>query len=168
MAASSNSERPDRARAGSAERDLVGNDSISGDSTEVAAIPVARFQRLIGFRIVEWQAGRAVVSLDIREEHLNRAGSVHGGVLATLIDAAGGLLRQLQRRQRAAASRDQPDARHQLPRQRADGADPRGRRAARWRIQDFFASVDIFSEAGELLATGQGSYRLAASGAGAG
>ena len=138
---------------------------MSADSTDVAAIPVARFQRLIGFRIVEWQAGRAVVSLDIREEHLNRAGSVHGGVLATLIDAAGGLSGNYN----GGSEPPLPATSLTLVTSflgsvrtgpiRAVGV----RRGGGSRI--FFASVDIFSEGGELLATGQGSYRLSASGA---
>jgi uncharacterized protein (TIGR00369 family) len=48
------------------------------------------FRALVGYRLVEWQWGSAVVLLDIRDEHLNRSHVVHGGVIATLLDAAGG------------------------------------------------------------------------------
>ena len=34
--------------------------------------------------------GRARLELDATEEHLNKAGTVHGGVLATLVDSAMG------------------------------------------------------------------------------
>ena len=104
------------------------------------------------------------VRLDIREEHLNRAGSVHGGVLATLIDAAGGLSGNYN----GGSEPPLPATSLTLVTSflgsvragpiRAVGV----RRGGGSRI--FFASVDIFSEGGELLATGQGSYRLSASG----
>ncbi|WP_287367706.1 PaaI family thioesterase [Thauera sp.] len=46
------------------------------------------FARQIGCRVVDWAPGRVEVELDIGPQHLNRAGSLHGGVLATLIDVA--------------------------------------------------------------------------------
>jgi uncharacterized protein (TIGR00369 family) len=48
------------------------------------------FRDFVGYRLVAWDAGSAVVVLDIRDEHLNRSRVVHGGVIATLLDAAGG------------------------------------------------------------------------------
>src|SRR5258707_12739252 len=48
------------------------------------------FRSFVGYRLVQWESGTAVVLLDIREEHLNRSHVVHGGVIATLLDAAGG------------------------------------------------------------------------------
>lgn len=48
------------------------------------------YKQLIGFRIVEWRDGFARMSLDIGPRHLNRSGVLHGGVISTLIDAAGG------------------------------------------------------------------------------
>jgi uncharacterized protein (TIGR00369 family) len=44
-----------------------------------------------GVEIEQWSAGRAVVGLQIRPHHLNRAGVVHGGLYSVLADAAGGL-----------------------------------------------------------------------------
>ncbi|MBD5803208.1 PaaI family thioesterase [Aromatoleum evansii] len=46
------------------------------------------FARALGCRVVEWAPGRVEVELALGPQHLNRAGSVHGGVLATLIDVA--------------------------------------------------------------------------------
>jgi uncharacterized protein (TIGR00369 family) len=46
------------------------------------------FARLLGCRVVHWEPGRVEVELELGPQHLNRAGSVHGGVLATLIDVA--------------------------------------------------------------------------------
>ncbi|WP_087720605.1 PaaI family thioesterase [Salinicola salarius] len=46
------------------------------------------FQRLLGMRIVEWCEGYAVVELSVSEQHLNRSGMAHGGVLTSLLDTA--------------------------------------------------------------------------------
>jgi uncharacterized protein (TIGR00369 family) len=46
------------------------------------------YRKLLGFRVVEWDHDHAVVELDIEAQHLNRSNIVHGGVLASLIDAA--------------------------------------------------------------------------------
>ena len=56
---------------------------------EIPAIPVG-FKKLIGLETVELAEGRAVLSLNVSAKHLNSQGSLHGGVLATLIDHAGG------------------------------------------------------------------------------
>ena len=44
----------------------------------------------LGVRQESAGEGRARLSLDAREEHLNQAGTLHGGILATLADAAMG------------------------------------------------------------------------------
>jgi uncharacterized protein (TIGR00369 family) len=48
------------------------------------------FNKKLGFRMVEWSPGHAVLALALEPWHLNRSGIVHGGILATIIDAAGG------------------------------------------------------------------------------
>jgi uncharacterized protein (TIGR00369 family) len=48
------------------------------------------FNKDLGFRMVEWSPDHAVLALDLEPRHLNRSGIVHGGILATIIDAAGG------------------------------------------------------------------------------
>ena len=45
---------------------------------------------LLGFRLAEWRAGFARVTVDLDERHRNRQGGLHGGVTATLVDAATG------------------------------------------------------------------------------
>lgn len=47
------------------------------------------FHELVGID-VDSHAGRATVSIDAQEQHLNPHGTVHGGVLATLADIAMG------------------------------------------------------------------------------
>ncbi|MDY7577084.1 PaaI family thioesterase [Herbaspirillum sp. RTI4] len=49
------------------------------------------FKDLLGHRVAEWGPDQVVVELDIGPQHLNLAGTVHGGVLASLIDVAGSL-----------------------------------------------------------------------------
>lgn len=48
------------------------------------------FKQLLGIESVDHQEGYAVLALTVTAEHLNSHGSLHGGVLATLIDHAGG------------------------------------------------------------------------------
>jgi uncharacterized protein (TIGR00369 family) len=60
-------------------------------ATEIDLDPIrGGFRGFVGYKLIAWDAGSAVVGLDIRDEHLNRSRVVHGGVIATLLDAAGG------------------------------------------------------------------------------
>ena len=49
------------------------------------------FRNLIGFRVAEWKNDYVTLELEIGLRHLNRQGSLHGGVLAAMIDSACGL-----------------------------------------------------------------------------
>ncbi len=44
----------------------------------------------LGFRLTEWRDGYAEITVDLADVHKNRQGGVHGGTMATLIDAATG------------------------------------------------------------------------------
>jgi uncharacterized protein (TIGR00369 family) len=46
------------------------------------------FPEVMGTELSSTEEGRAVVSLQTEEWHLNASGTVHGGVVATLIDVA--------------------------------------------------------------------------------
>src|SRR5919202_5527023 len=48
------------------------------------------FAERIGARSEQTGEGRAVVRFEVTDEHLNPAGTLHGGVLATLVDTAMG------------------------------------------------------------------------------
>lgn len=50
--------------------------------------PVAR---LVGFRILEVADGRSRLTLDVDERHANPMGTMHGGIVCDLADAAMGL-----------------------------------------------------------------------------
>lgn len=51
---------------------------------------LSNFNRHLGMKILEWSEGAVTVAIDIQDWMRNRTGIVHGGVTATLIDAAGG------------------------------------------------------------------------------
>ena len=53
-----------------------------------SAVPVAE---LIGFRVDEVTPGRAIASLNSGPQHANPMGTLHGGVLCDLADAAMGM-----------------------------------------------------------------------------
>ena len=55
---------------------------------ELPPPPVAR---LIGFRLTSIQPGEAVVELETNERHANPMGTLHGGILCDIADAAMGL-----------------------------------------------------------------------------
>jgi uncharacterized protein (TIGR00369 family) len=55
---------------------------------EEPTAPVARF---VGFRLVETDPGIAVFELDARPEHANPMGTLHGGILCDVADAAMGM-----------------------------------------------------------------------------
>lgn len=55
------------------------------------SLPLNTMARAIGYDIVEVSQGRAVVTANSSDEHLNPEGTVHGGVAATLLDTCMGL-----------------------------------------------------------------------------
>ena len=60
----------------------AGGDDAGGDGG---------FAALLGAEASATGEGSASVSFEAREEHLNPAGTLHGGVLATLVDTAMGM-----------------------------------------------------------------------------
>jgi uncharacterized protein (TIGR00369 family) len=48
------------------------------------------FAERIGAQVEDADDGGARIAFEVREEHLNAAGTLHGGVLATLVDTAMG------------------------------------------------------------------------------
>jgi uncharacterized protein (TIGR00369 family) len=63
------------------------------DATEdlAALVEGSPFYRWSGMRVSDAEKGSVTVSLDLGEHHANLQGFAHGGVLATLADAAMGL-----------------------------------------------------------------------------
>ena len=55
------------------------------------ALPLNTMARTLGYDIVEATAGRVIVTATPSADHLNPAGTVHGGFAATLLDTCMGL-----------------------------------------------------------------------------
>lgn len=51
---------------------------------------LSNFNRHLGMKILEWGEGTVTLAIDVQDWMRNRTGIVHGGVTATLIDAAAG------------------------------------------------------------------------------
>ena len=51
-------------------------------------VPPAPIQQLVGMRLAEVEAGRAVWELTPGEQHYNPIGTMHAGIAATLLDSA--------------------------------------------------------------------------------
>ena len=120
------------------------------------------FNEIIGFRIAEWREDYVELLLELKPMHLNRSGVVHGGVLATLIDAAGGFagcycaVPGNVRRALTLSMSTQFTGQTRAGLVKAIGHRSAGGRKI------FFASVEVFSEQDELIALGQGTYRYRA------
>jgi uncharacterized protein (TIGR00369 family) len=54
-------------------------------------LPLNTIARTLGYDVSEAERGRVVVAVTPSDEHLNPAGTVHGGLAATLLDSAMGL-----------------------------------------------------------------------------
>ena len=51
---------------------------------------IGAFGRSLGFEVPVWEDGYAELVMEVRADHLNRSGVLHGGIVATLIDTACG------------------------------------------------------------------------------
>lgn len=54
-------------------------------------LPLNTIARTLGYDVIAAEAGRVVVVLEPTVDHLNPAGTVHGGLTATLLDSCMGL-----------------------------------------------------------------------------
>ncbi len=119
----------------------------------------AGFHHLLGTRLVEWDRDRVVLELAVRPELLNLGGVVHGGVLSTLVDSACGF-----------AGAWSPEPGHvrksvtlslttNFTGQVTEGTlRAVGRKVAGGR-RIYTGVAEVFNDAGELVATGQGTFR---------
>jgi uncharacterized protein (TIGR00369 family) len=71
------------------QRELSGLQFVQGlvDGT----LPLNTIAETLGYDIVEAQNGRVVVTAEPKSIHLNPAGTVHGGLAATMLDSCMGL-----------------------------------------------------------------------------
>ena len=54
-------------------------------------LPLNTIARTLGYDVIEVEQGRAVVTAEPNDAHLNPYGAVHGGLAATLLDSCMGL-----------------------------------------------------------------------------
>ena len=89
MSTKDSTERPYGVVSADERRALGGLEFVQGlVSGELPLNPMAR---TLGYTIAEATAGRVVVTADPSRDHLNPAGTVHGGFAATLLDTCMGL-----------------------------------------------------------------------------
>ena len=124
------------------------------------------FPALVGLHFLEWVEGRAVLGLRVRQEHLNLGGVIHGGVLATLMDVAGacaGTYCPHPDRVRKAVTLSMTTT---FTGQAGEGVIRAigTRRAGGARIYN--STMEVFDQQGQLLAMGEGTFRLRSSSAG--
>jgi uncharacterized protein (TIGR00369 family) len=124
------------------------------------AEPQGGFAQLVGYRLTKWEPDYAEVELDLEPRHLNRSGVPHGGVIATLIDTAGGFVGchcAVPGRVRRAVTLNmstnflgQATAGQTLV--------AKAKRVGGGR-NIFFAHCDLLDSKGQLIATGEGVYK---------
>jgi uncharacterized protein (TIGR00369 family) len=70
-------------------KELTGLEFVQGlaDGT----LPLNTLAQTLGYDVVEAESGRVVVTIEPSGAHLNPAGTVHGGLSATLLDSCMGL-----------------------------------------------------------------------------
>lgn len=118
------------------------------------------FNADLGFRLVEWADGYAKIELTLREKHLNRSGIIHGGVLATIVDAVGGYCgvwvppgEPMKRALTLTLTTS-------FLGQATEGAIVAVAKRRGGGKSVFFAACEVFNQAGELIAIGEGTYKL--------
>lgn len=118
------------------------------------------YAALLGYQLVDWRRDEATVTLTLREDHVNRSGGIHGGLIATLIDTSCGF---------AGCYHEPPEAPRRaltlsLHTQFVGAARPgtvltaRAVRSGGGR-RIFFSRCAIHSDAGDLIAQGDGTFR---------
>ena len=117
----------------------------------------------LGGRLVDWAPGRCELWLDIEPRHLNRAGDLHGGASATMLDAACGYAGLHSSVDAAPASAVTVTLAISYL-----GRVQHGRIRARARITGsgrrlYFAAAELIADDGRVVATAQGSFRRSAS-----
>ena len=117
------------------------------------------FNSIIGHRVALWRPGFVEMHLDIRPDLLNAGGVVHGGVLMSLLDSACGI----------ASSFDEGTGKRRYSLTLAFNANflkaaSIGRLTIRAAKRGggrniFVCEAEIIDEAGDIVATGSGTFR---------
>jgi len=117
------------------------------------------FHDVLDYTVLEWEEGNALIEMQVQPKHRNRGSSIHGGVIATLIDIAGdmaGIWTPEGERKTVTINLNV----NFIAGTSADVVHARGTRAHATR-GTLFSNAEIFDpETGKLLANGQGVYKL--------
>jgi uncharacterized protein (TIGR00369 family) len=70
-------------------KEMSGLEFVQGLAS--GALPLNTIARTLGYDVTEAESGRVVVAIAPTSDHLNPAGTVHGGLTATLLDSCMGL-----------------------------------------------------------------------------
>jgi len=71
------------------QKHMTGLEFVSGLAS--GALPLNTIAQTLGYDVVEAESGRVAITLKPTDKHLNPAGTVHGGLTATLLDSCMGL-----------------------------------------------------------------------------
>ena len=118
------------------------------------------FTQVLGFKRESWIDGEGSISLDLQPWHLNGSGVVHGGVLVSMLDVATGMTGVFctvkgNRRHSVTVSLTT----NFIGQTRSGKLIATGQRTASGR-KIYFASAEIRTEQGALIATGSGVHRF--------
>ncbi|CAN5856585.1 hypothetical protein BH11PSE3_BH11PSE3_32720 [soil metagenome] len=120
------------------------------------------FNGLIGHEVVAWRAGFVEMRLKVRPELCNANGLLHGGVLMTLLDSASGFACTFNETATARRLSVTLAFTTQFIKAARDGDELTIFGA--WRPSTsqstFAAETEIYDQAGELIATGAGTFRF--------
>lgn len=136
---------------------------MSEDQNLAVQNSVTGFFQELGAELLAFQPRRAVIGLTLDKRHLNNAGNLHGGVVATLLDVAMGL---------CGTHVEDPDERRvaitlslNVNFSAPAGEGARVRAVATCRKEGhriFMASCDLLDENDTLLAFGEGVFKKGA------
>lgn len=117
------------------------------------------FHDVLDYTVLEWEEGNALIEMQVQPKHRNRGSSIHGGVIATLIDIVGdmaGIWTPEGERKTVTINLNV----NFIAGTSADVVYARGTRAHATR-GTLFSNAEIFEpDTGRLLANGQGIYKL--------
>ena len=71
------------------QKEMTGLEFVQGLADRT--LPLNTIARTLGYDVTEAENGRVVVTAEPKDIHLNPAGTVHGGLVATMLDSCMGL-----------------------------------------------------------------------------
>ncbi len=71
------------------QKEMTGLEFVQGLAT--GTLPLNTMAKTLGYDIIEAELGRVVTTAEPKDIHLNPAGTVHGGLAATMLDSCMGL-----------------------------------------------------------------------------